>query len=146
MSGKVDQPFERLHRMAIKYLNYLSTDTSWMEAKVFLMSCVNLLQKLAVSAAQKSDIITRMLDSLFVLACTTINVQDPRTYVPAFEHLRGAGFILDSVPQDAGVDYANYMRCILGTYYNIAGSLYQATRYGAAQGAPTGRFRGFNTL
>ena len=36
------------------------------------------------------------------------------------------------MPQDAGVDHANYMRCISGTYYNITGSLYQATRYGAA--------------
>ena len=34
--------------------------------------------------------------------------------------------------QDADVDHANYIRCISGTYYNIAGSLYQATRYGAA--------------
>ena len=44
----------------------------------------------------------------------------------------GAVSILDSVAQDAGVDYANYMRCISGTYYNLAGLLYQATRYGAA--------------
>ena len=44
----------------------------------------------------------------------------------------GAVSILDSAPQDADVDHANYMRCISGTYYNIAGSLYQATRYGAA--------------
>ena len=45
---------------------------------------------------------------------------------------RGAVSILDSVPQDADIDHANYMRCVSGTYYNIAGSLYQATRYGAA--------------
>ena len=88
------------------------------------MSCVDLLQKLAVSVARKSDIITRALESLFVLARTTLNVQDPRTYVPAFEHIGGAVSILDSVPQDAGVDYANYMRCISGIYYNFAGLLY----------------------
>ena len=45
---------------------------------------------------------------------------------------RGAVSILDSVPQDADVDHANYMCCVSGIYYNIAGSLYQATRYGAA--------------
>ena len=67
-----------------------------------------------------------------MLACTTLNVQDPRTYVPAFEHLGGAVSILDSVPQDAGVDHANYIRFISGTYYNIAGLLYQATRYSTA--------------
>ena len=118
--------------MAVKYLDSLSTDTSRTEVEAFLVSCVDLLQKLAVSAARKSDIITRALDSLFLLARTTLNVQDPRTYVPAFEHLGGALSILDSVPQDANVGQANYMRCISGTYYNIAGSLYQATRYGAA--------------
>ena len=54
-----------------------------MEVKAFLVSCVDLLEKLAVFAARKSDIITRVLDSLFVLARTALNVQDPRTYVPA---------------------------------------------------------------
>ena len=132
ISGKVDRAFERLRRMAVKSLDSLSTDTSWTGVKAFVVSCADLLQKLAVSAARKSDIITRALDSLFVLARTTLNVQDPRTYVPAFEHLGDAVSILDSVPQDADVDHANYMRCISGTYYNISGSLYQATRYGAA--------------
>ena len=47
-----------------------------MEVKAFLMSCVDLLQKLVFSAARKSDIITRALDSLFVLARTALNVQD----------------------------------------------------------------------
>jgi separase len=27
---------------------------------------------------------------------------------------------------------ANYTRCVSGAFYNVAGSLYQATRYGAA--------------
>ena len=27
---------------------------------------------------------------------------------------------------------ANYMRCVSGAFYNLAGSLFQATRYGAA--------------
>ena len=118
--------------MAVKSLDSLSTDTSRTEVEAFLVSCVDLLQKLAVSAARTSDIITRALDSLFVLARTALNVQDRRTYVPAFEHLGGALSILDSVPQEANVGHANYMRCISGTYYNISGSLYQATRYGAA--------------
>ena len=46
------------------------------EVKAFSVSCVDLQQKLAVSAARKYDIITRALDSLFVLARTTLNVQD----------------------------------------------------------------------
>ena len=75
--------------MAVQSLDSLSTDTSRMEVKAFLVSCADLLQKLVVSAARKSDIITRALDSLFVLARTALNVQDPRTYVPAFEHFGG---------------------------------------------------------
>jgi len=113
ISGKVDRAFERLRRVAVKSLDSLSTDTSRTEVKAFVVSCVDLLQKLAVSAARKSDIITRALDSLFVLARTTLNVQDPRTYVPAFEHLGGAVSILDSVPQDADVDHALHFGDIL---------------------------------
>ena len=48
--------------------------------------------------------------------------------------------ILDAVPADSFlleaddeiVDMANYIRCVSGAFYNVAGSLYQATRYGAA--------------
>lgn len=48
--------------------------------------------------------------------------------------------ILDTVPADSFladadndiVDMANYTRCVSGAFYNLAGSLYQATRYGAA--------------
>jgi len=47
--------------------------------------------------------------------------------------------ILNTVPVDSFVgadneivDMANYTRCVSGAFYNIAGSLYQATRYGAA--------------
>ena len=84
--------------MAIKSLDSLSTDTFQMRVKSFLVGCVVLLQKLAVSAAGKSDN-TRALDSRFVLARTTLNAQDPRVYVPAFEHPGSAISILDSVPQ-----------------------------------------------
>ena len=48
--------------------------------------------------------------------------------------------ILDTIPADSFVveadnemvDIANYTRCVSGAFYNVAGSLYQATRYGAA--------------
>ena len=109
--------------MAIKSLDSLSPDTSRAEVKAFLVSCVDLLQKLAVSAARKFDIITRALDSLFVLARTALNVQDPRTLPLSISGVQYPSLILC---------HTNYMCCISGTYYNIAGSLYQATRYGAA--------------
>lgn len=86
------------------------------------------------------DGLTRALDTLFVLSRTDLNVQDPRTFVPAFEYLSTAVAVLDTVPIDSflaeddneTVDMANYTRCVSGAFYNVAGSLYQATRYGAA--------------
>ena len=42
---------------------------------------------------------------------------------------------MDSFVEDADneiIDMANYMRCVSGAFYNLAGTLFQATRYGAA--------------
>lgn len=86
------------------------------------------------------DTLTRTLDTLFILSRTILNVQDPRTFVPAFDYLSTAATILDSIPEDSFlaepdneiVDVANYTRCVSGAFYNVAGSLYQATRYGNA--------------
>ena len=87
--GKVDQAFERLRRTAVESLSSLYTDISRMEVKAFVLACVDLLQKHAVSAARKFNI-ARALNSLFVLAHTTLDVQDPSAYVSAFEHFGGA--------------------------------------------------------
>ena len=96
------------------------------------------IQPLGVSIAR--DALTRTLDTLFNLSRTSLNVQDPQTFVPAFEYLSTAAAILETVSVDSFladadnelVDMANYMRCVSGAFYNVAGSLYQATRYGAA--------------
>lgn len=71
---------------------------------------------------------------------TVLNVNEPSTFITAFEHLARAVAILDTVPRDKfpispidqTVDVANYARCISGAFYNIAGSLYQASRFGNA--------------
>lgn len=71
---------------------------------------------------------------------TKLNVNEPSSFVAAFDTLSRAVAILDTVQQDRfpispssqSVDVANYMRCISGAFYNIAGSLYQANRYGNA--------------
>ena len=86
------------------------------------------------------DFLTRSIDTLFVLSRTKLNVTNPQTFVPAFEHLKLATTILSTVPlsrfpsdsPDESVDIANYTRCISGAFYNLAGSLYQAMRYGSA--------------
>lgn len=89
------------------------------------------------------DIVTRCIDTLFVLSRDVLAVTSPTTFVPAFDHLSKAASILDAVPSgkllpqaeaapEEAVDVANYLRCVSGAFYNIAGSLYQATRYGNA--------------
>lgn len=86
---------------------------------------------------------TRCIDTLFVLSRDGLAVTNPTTFVPAFDHLAKAKSILDAVPTDKiltqaptaaeeVVEVANYLRCISGAFYNIAGSLYQAGRYGNA--------------
>lgn len=94
----------------------------------------------ACDAASTRDLLTRCLDTLFVLSRTQLIPTNPTTFVPAFDLLSRAATILESVPGDKfpiapmkdTVDIANYTRCVSGAFYNLAGSLYQATRYGNA--------------
>lgn len=93
-----------------------------------------------MTAASTRDLLTRSIDTLFVMSKTKINVNEPSSFVSAFDSLSRAVAILDTVqqdrfpisPPDQSVDVANYTRCISGAFYNIAGSLYQANRYGNA--------------
>ncbi len=85
------------------------------------------------------DVLTRSIDTLFVLARSTLKVNNPATFIPAFEHLSRATTILESIPANRRsstliqeADIANYTRCVSGAFYNIAGTLYQASRYGNA--------------
>lgn len=87
------------------------------------------------------DILHRSIDTLFVMARVTLKVTDPRTFIPAFDLLSQATFILNSIPVDDSpssapreerFDVANYARCISGAFYNLASVLYQGTRYGNA--------------
>lgn len=85
------------------------------------------------------DVLTRSIDTLFVLARLTLKVSNPKTFITAFEHLSRATTILESLSADRRssasiqeIDMANYTRCVSGAFYNIAGTLYQASRYGNA--------------
>lgn len=78
---------------------------------------------------------TRAVDSLFLLARTAVDIANPQTYIPAYDHLEAAVAIIDILadnPDNAEIDTPNYLRCISGAFYNIAGSLYQNSRFGAA--------------
>lgn len=59
--------------------------------------------------------------------------------MPAYEYLSRASVIVDSVASSTThsdsentIDVPNYMRCVSGAFHNLAGALYQSSRYGAA--------------
>lgn len=78
-----------------------------------------------------TDTLTRAIDSLFVLGRTTLDISQPPSYIPAYDHLEDALKTIDGISCE-GVDIPNYLRCISGAFYNLAGALYQASRHGAA--------------
>ncbi|KAJ6525608.1 peptidase family C50-domain-containing protein [Mycena capillaripes] len=109
LSGKLQRALERTRRSAVKFLN---DDTA--------------------SCKPTADAVTAVLDTLFALARTKLNVHDPRTHGPPYEFLARAAALLDIKFDDVAADKATYARCISGAFHNIAGTLYQAGKHGAA--------------
>jgi len=62
--------------------------------------------------------------------------QDPRTHDPSFKYLERSVKLFrlgqEKGNPGIGVNIANYVRCVSGTFHNLAGTLYQAGRHGAA--------------
>ncbi|KAF9479762.1 cysteine peptidase C50 [Pholiota conissans] len=146
--GRVDRAFEKVRRMSLKMLEAAppapSIQAVEADLRDFLLQCVSSLEQYpslsTCNAAATRDVLTRCLDTLFVLSRTQVNPTNPTTFVPAFDLLSRALTILKSVPTDKfpltpaenAVDIANYTRCVSGAFYNIAGVLYQAMRFGNA--------------
>ena len=81
------------------------------------------------------DILTRTLDTIFVLAKSKLKPANPRTHVPAHEYLLEAVSIVQPIPlSNESIDTPNYVRCISGAFHNLAGTMYQAGRHGTAIG------------
>lgn len=64
-------------------------------------------------------------------------MNEPKTYIPTHDLLTRAMSLLGitdsaTVENCAPPEHANYVRCLAGAFHNIAGSLYQAGRYGSA--------------
>ena len=79
------------------------------------------------------DLQSQALDTLFVLARTALVAQDTRTYNPAFEFLTRATGLLGLSDLSGALQtdtHANFARCISGAFYNLAGMLYQESRWG----------------
>jgi len=90
----------------------------------------------AVLQNPSKDTLTASLDSLFFLARVHLKCNDPVTYAPTLDLLNRAVVLLDTIPDDMSAisvsTRANYIRCISGAYHNLAGSLYQNSKYGGA--------------
>ncbi|KAJ2921923.1 hypothetical protein H1R20_g15170, partial [Candolleomyces eurysporus] len=139
VSGKVDRAFERLRRSTHKLVDSQERTPELKKVSSDLLkSCVNSLQDLlphTTDADFRTDIATRALDSLFLMGRTTLNIANPQTYIPAYDHLEASLNIIETILKDGdggAIDIPNYLRCISGAFYNLAGSLYQASRHGAA--------------
>ena len=70
------------------------------------------------------------LDSLFVLAKSTLVLANPDTYDAAFSWLeRGWTFLQSQADSSA---YSTHLRILSGAFYSLSGTLYRAGRYSFA--------------
>jgi hypothetical protein len=160
--AKAKRALERLRRALIKYLNSSQSTTHKKIARNVLSELllaleetideVRLLQpnnvSLLIAFLQKSTVesYTPLLDTLFMLARTTISTNDPLSIDECFAFLSRTVTILNlelsesheyktpiTCPASLQPDtYASYVRCISGAFHNLACILYQADRYGYA--------------
>ncbi|KAJ7741576.1 cysteine peptidase C50 [Mycena maculata] len=146
LSGKLQRAMERMRRSAVKFLDTEIALPYRSDLQTLLEALVDVLENALRAASGRSklypfinqptcqkpaqDSITSVLDTLFVLARTKLDVRDPRTQAPSYDLLKRAAALLDI--EDVAANKATYARCISGAFHNLAGTLYQAGKYGAA--------------
>ncbi|KAG6902753.1 hypothetical protein C0995_011901 [Termitomyces sp. Mi166 len=135
ISGKLDRALERLRRAIISTFDSSALQQIFDNPLYLLLEEISdvLMQQCTFPNAD-ADKLTRTLDTLFVLARARLIPSDPRTYIPAHDLLTKATSILEPLATDPNIDAPNYLRCISGAFHNLAGTLYQAGRYGSAVG------------
>ncbi|KAF9269561.1 hypothetical protein L218DRAFT_1030382 [Marasmius fiardii PR-910] len=132
--GKVQRALEKCRRSAIKLIeNSRLSCGQYPEAiRKFVDVFIDAIEQ-ALTRNPSSDYFSQALDTLFTLAKTTLSISDPRTYTSAYDHLDRAVTIVNvasECPQP--LEVSTYIRCTSGAFYNLAGTLYQAGRYGSA--------------
>ncbi|KAG6831576.1 hypothetical protein H0H87_004795 [Tephrocybe sp. NHM501043] len=133
ISGKVDRALERTRRAAISIIES-PEKFSYDLFCTLLEELSNVLTQQCSFPNADANIFTRCFDTLFILARTRLILSDPRTYIPAHHLLTNATSLLNPRVNDPTIDAPNYMRCISGAFHNLAGTMYQAGRYGSAVG------------
>ncbi|KAK1232899.1 separin protein [Marasmius sp. AFHP31] len=134
LSGKVQRALEKSRRSALKSLEKSDslTDQCADAIRRFIDVVVDVLER-ALRLNPLPDFFAQLLDTLFTLAKTTLTISDPRTYTTAYDHLDRAVVVLDAASKGHHPpELATYLRCTSGAFHNLAGTLYQAGRYGSA--------------
>ncbi|KAJ7449960.1 cysteine peptidase C50 [Mycena latifolia] len=132
LSGKLQRATERTRRSATKFLDSHPKQSLWApDVQALLEALADILENV-LRTKPAADAVTAVLDTLFVLARTRLDVDDPRTHTPPHTILKRAAALLDIEIEDAAADKATYARCISGAFHNLAGTLYQAGKHGAA--------------
>ncbi|KAJ7709735.1 peptidase family C50-domain-containing protein [Mycena rosella] len=132
LSGKLQRAIERTRRSAVKLLDTDSKQPFLVpDVHALLEALADILER-TLRAKPTADAVTAVLDTLFVLARTKLNVHDPHTHVPPHAILKRAAAFLEIEIDDVAADKATYARCISGAFHNLAGTLYQAGKHGAA--------------
>ncbi|KAJ7271936.1 peptidase family C50-domain-containing protein [Mycena haematopus] len=131
LSGKLHRAIERTRRSAIKFLDNDTASVHTVDIQALLETFADILEH-ALKSKPTADGVSAVLDTLFVLARTKLNVHNPHTHGPPHAFLKRAAAFLDIDFDDGTADKATYARCISGAFHNLAGTLYQASQYGTA--------------
>ncbi|EGO04017.1 hypothetical protein SERLA73DRAFT_84238 [Serpula lacrymans var. lacrymans S7.3] len=137
---KLQRAMERLRRAAVKLLESQRGKAN--NCLFDLLEPISGALEKTLAKESNVDIATSALDTLFVLARHKLKSADPDTYSPSLDLLmRSANLVaagsnmedIDSgrleIPLSAR---ANYTRCISGAFHNLAGTLYQDSKYAGA--------------
>ncbi|TDL24888.1 hypothetical protein BD410DRAFT_766456 [Rickenella mellea] len=140
--SKLRRAIEKLRRAALKVLtsscgthDVLKVTRSLLENVVTTYQSV--LQTECGRRSDQSDLRVPTLDTLFNLATTKLSPTDPDTWGQAFEYLSTSLGVIGSsddetAPSRDNIDEANFVRCISGAFFNIAGTLYKAGKFAPA--------------
>ncbi|KAJ3737449.1 cysteine peptidase C50 [Lentinula guzmanii] len=151
ITRKVDRALGRVRKGALEALLEQSTSKKLKGELSRLLDVVIGLYEDAIQAVDSSsnpDHLTYMLDTLFILSRTVLDMSDPKTYDTAYDLLARATNILslsshgnDSSLRSPSVlpssftsstGRPDFIRCTSGAFYNLGGTLYQAGRYSSA--------------
>ncbi|EPQ52368.1 hypothetical protein GLOTRDRAFT_80657 [Gloeophyllum trabeum ATCC 11539] len=135
VSSKVRRALEKLRRITVRLIEDSGTPLKG-EVTQLATDIIAIHEHTLSQGWVTTDVLTPAVESLFLLARTTLSVANPNTHTPAYDFLAHAKRLVSYCPSAAPEfdvhTHANYVRCLSGAFYNTAGTLYQASRHAAA--------------